>query len=365
MPEDTNKSATSSDKDRANHLEEWKIARDVLKFFDDKLHELRKYGFTFVTALLTVEGILLVRTGTGGTGTEGLTMSDPAKVAVFGVTMLLILALYLVDRNYKIYQGAANMRALVLERKLNLELSEIITDRYRAKDINLRVLLLYIFFIAGVAGLGGVSLYPNRSYIAGLIGIALIVILFTILTFLLDTTFKYKYHEDWTISPLECTPTDKITITLTNMNPETISLKEKDLKDAQKRLKAKVGLKELDLDKDFEKVKEELPDSDFEEISVREPIVFPQGKLRWEIIPEGGGKPVAAEKPEGQELHVYDSHTWVWDTSTVEKGIYQLRPRGWPLPLQRRIIVSENTGEKTEDKGKGEKTEKKGETAGN
>jgi hypothetical protein len=332
----SSKLETSSGKDRATHLDEWKKARDILQFFDGKLHDLRKYGFSFVTALLTVEGILLLRSG-------GVTMSDSAKVAVFGVTMLLILALHLIDQNYKFYQRAANMRALVLERKLNLELSEIITDRYKAKDINKRVLLLYIVFIVGVLCLGGVALYPNLLYIAGLSAIALAAICLTILTFLLDTTFKYKYKEDWTISPLECTPTDKVTITLTNLSPNEIKLK--DLKDAQKRLKAK-----LDLDKDFEKVKEELPDSDFEKIRVREPIVFPEGKIRWEIIPEGGGDPVG-EAPKDEELHVYNSHTWIWDISNVGEGVYQLRPRGWPLPLQRRIIVSDDTGEKTEEKG--------------
>jgi hypothetical protein len=40
-------------------LEEWKQARDVLKSFDDRIHDLRKYGFTFITGLMAVEGILL------------------------------------------------------------------------------------------------------------------------------------------------------------------------------------------------------------------------------------------------------------------------------------------------------------------
>jgi hypothetical protein len=339
MSEDTNKSKTGSDKDRDSHLEEWKKARAVLEFFDDKLHDLRKVGFTFVTTLLTAEGILIPRATDGDIPVQ-------IKFAVFLVTLLLILALHLIDQNYRVYQRAANMRAGILERRLNLELSDTITDRYRAEDIKTRVWLLYIVFIVSVLFLGWVSLYPNWIYIVGLGAIAGIATWFT---WRLNTTFKYQcYREDWTISPLECTPTDKVTITLTNMNPKMIKLK--DLKDAEKRLGAKVAL-----DNDFEKVKEDLPGSDCAEISVRQPIVFPKGQRRWEIIPEGGGEPVAVEAPKDEELHVYDSHTWILDISggkeRIGKGVYQLRPRGWPLPLHRRIIVSDNTARQTIEQG--------------
>jgi len=136
----------SSDKDSANHLAEWKQARDVLKHFDEKLHDLRKYGFTFLTGLLAVESILIPTSFV----TTIEKIPDSAKFAIFTVTLILIIALHLLDRNYVVFQQAANTRAKVLERELNLELSEIISIRYANFGIKNRVLTVYLLFIIGV-----------------------------------------------------------------------------------------------------------------------------------------------------------------------------------------------------------------------
>lgn len=346
MPKTPTSPKTSADKDRDTHLEEWKRAQDVLHFFDDKLHDLRKYGFTFVTVLLTAEGILIPKIG--------VDVDNQIKFGIFLVTLLLILALHLIDQNYRVFLRAANMRALVLERELNLELSDTITDRHKAENVNRNVTILYILFIFAVLlsscfSIKPMSVYPNWLYCAALGAVALVLIL---LTLLLNTSFKYGYKEDWAISPLKCTPKDKVTITLTNMNQKTIKLTK--LKDAQKRLQKRLKITSLDtkLDDDFKELKNELSNSDLKKRRVREPIIFQKDKLRWEIIAEEGGTSVA-KAPTNKELHVYDSHTWIWDISKVEikKGAYQLRPRGWHLPLHRRIIVSENTEEKTKEKG--------------
>jgi len=372
MPDNSNKPRTSSDKDRANHLEEWKKARDVLKSFDDKLHDLRKYGFSFVTALLTVEGILI--TGGHATTRGGTALSDGAKFAVFGVTLLLILALHLIDQNYRVYQRAANMRARILERKLNLELSETITDRYKAEDIKTRVLLLYFFFIVGVLLLGGFSLYPNWIYIGILLAAACAAIR---LTSLLGTTFKYEYEEDWTISPLECTPTDKVTITLTNLRePVEIrihrwmpSILEKILKEIRKKKGIAeelepIKIKYIELNGELNGTKY------FVWEKVPEPIIIKKGELVWQMINEESDERIS--KHAKGNLVIYDSHTWILKRDDfTESGTYRLHPRGWPVPLQRRITVSGKEKpiwaieEKTEEEGEGEKTEKKGKTAGN
>ena len=39
--------------------EEWAEARKMLGYFDEKLHDLRKYGFTLITGLLAIQGLLL------------------------------------------------------------------------------------------------------------------------------------------------------------------------------------------------------------------------------------------------------------------------------------------------------------------
>jgi hypothetical protein len=347
MAETPNKPETSLDKDRANHLEEWKQARDVLEFFDDKLHDLRKYGFSFVTALLTAEGILIPKTGDN--------VPVQIKFAVFFVTLLLILAVHLIDHNYRVYQRAANMRARVLERNLNLELSDTITDRYRASGINLRVWLLYIVFIAGVLCLGGVSLSSNWTYIGILIATALAAIL---LTRLLGTTFKYEYAEDWTISPLECAPTDKVTITLTNLGepvkrriPQWIQSKlekirkKKGMAGIPGQIKPGKGPPAWEMKPEPIKFKEGYPVWE----KVPEPIIIRKGALVWQMINEESGE--STLKTANSDIVIYDSHIWTLKKDDFGKsGTYRLRPRGWPLPLQRRIIVSDDTGKKTRKK---------------
>lgn len=292
MSEATETPKTSADQDRATHLEEWKIARESMQFFDDKLHDLRKYGFSLVTALLATEGIVI--------GKLSPDVDASVKFAVFGVTLLLILAVHLIDQNYRVSQQVINMRAVILERKLNLEMSETITDRYKAGDINSRVLGLYLVFIGGALWLGCLSLYPNWIYIAILIAVFVVA---TILTYILRPHTKFeKYREDWTISPLECTPKDKVTITLTNLS------------ELFKRGKI-------------------------------EPIVFgkigevEEDPLIWTMINEETDEPTKKMVEGGMAVH--DSHTWTLTIDDfLKNGTYQLKPRGWSSPLHRRIVVS-------------------------
>jgi len=323
MPGTAQTPETPADKDQANHLKEWEITRELMAFFDGKLHDIRKYGFTFVTALLTVEGIVLLQTK--------FAWSDASKLAAFGVTMLLIVALYLIDQNYKFYQRAANTRALVLERNLNLELSETITYRYRSKAINIRVLVLYLVFVWSVAALGVAGLYKDDSYVAGLIGIAVIATLLSVRIFRLGITYKHEYLEDWTIWPLECTQTDKLTITLTNLREQ---VKRQKIKWPQSRLDK--TRKEDGTPKEGYPVWGKLP----------EPITFKKDELVWEMINEETGKSI--EKRAKEDIVIYDSYIWILKESDFkeigENGTYRLRPRGWPVPLNRRITVSDRDG---------------------
>ena len=58
---------------------------DILKTFDDRIHDLRKYGFTFVTGLMAVEGILLPWKPPIAT-TAASEISDEAKFGVLVAT---------------------------------------------------------------------------------------------------------------------------------------------------------------------------------------------------------------------------------------------------------------------------------------
>jgi hypothetical protein len=284
--------------DSENHMEEWKQARGVLALYDDRLHDVRKYGFSFLTALLAAEFILV----------PSQEMLDQVKFAVFAVTLILIAALQLLDKNYQVFQRAAFTRAQVLERKLNLELSEIISARYRSGKVNWLILSVYLLFIVGVLLLGGFVLQPQWVYVGLLLVVAIIVAAVPILVLRLRYVHR---EEDWTISPLECAKNESVRITLNNMNQKTKIVSGEDVKASDlKGFLFKVPL----------------------------PIVFQRGELIFEIRSEDGSAvhSMVAKK----DIEVYDSYTWIWNTSKVKEGVYQLRPRHWPLPLHRRIIVS-------------------------
>jgi hypothetical protein len=75
-------------------------------------------------------------------------------------------------------------------------------------------------------------------------------------------------------------------------------------------------------------------------MKVPKPIRFPKDGLLWEIINEKSGEVKKWLTP--RDIDVYDNQTWILQGKDVGKaGVYQLRPRGWPLPLHRRIIVME------------------------
>ncbi len=211
---------TTLDKESTNHIEEWKKARDTLQSFDDKLHDLRKHGFSFLTGLFAI-GSILSEIVPGAA--DGSTITpEKVKLGVFIVTLMLIVALHLLDRNYRGFQQAAFTRAMVLERKLNLELSEAISARHRKGRIAPNVLAVYFLFIGGVAVLGGFVLYPNRSLILWLVGAAVLALLFIIVQ---NKTLRpgwreEAFKEDWTVSPLECTKNELIRITWNNLSEE-------------------------------------------------------------------------------------------------------------------------------------------------
>ena len=131
--------------------DEWDTARTILDDTDDRLNDLRKYGFTFVTALLTVQSFLLPSIPSSAS-TPILT---PAiKLAVIGATLVLIVALQIMDRNYQVLEQAAAKRALVIENTLNMELTGVITLRFNQAKTSIFYLIIYFLFILGVAILG-------------------------------------------------------------------------------------------------------------------------------------------------------------------------------------------------------------------
>jgi hypothetical protein len=83
---------------------EWKECRATISRLDSVIADIRKYSFSLVTILITASGFL---------GRQGSTPAAGAAVPV--AIMILIVALFAVDRNYTLLLNGAVERALDLE----------------------------------------------------------------------------------------------------------------------------------------------------------------------------------------------------------------------------------------------------------
>jgi hypothetical protein len=272
-------------------VKEWETARDVLQKFDDRIHDLRKYGFTFVTALLTAQSLLVpfVVNQTGSTG-----VPDIVKFGVIAATLLLVVTLRLLERNYQLFQQAAAVRALILERRLNLELTETISQRYKDDHVALLVIGVYIMFAFGVGAVGCFILLPNYLLIESLIVLTAVTIgvLCGISFFGLN---KPHGSEDWTVDPLECKKNEFVRITLTNLEEDE-----------------------------------------------KKEIVLSKGQPVCQIRSEDGGLVDSIFADANISISGQDSYSWLWNASNAPKpGLYRVVPHSYGIPLWRKIMVTE------------------------
>jgi hypothetical protein len=91
-------------------LEEWKEARNIIDSLDTLLSGLRKYGFTFITALLGADSIL-----GQATGLASFALSPLVKLGVMVTTLALIIGLYATDSFYRMIQKGAATSAKAIE----------------------------------------------------------------------------------------------------------------------------------------------------------------------------------------------------------------------------------------------------------
>lgn len=195
--------------------------------FDDRLHDLRKYGFTFITAFLTGSTILFTtyllepNTSFPEGLTEGIPFPASIKAIILGVTLLLILGLYILDRNYRVFQKAASTRANVLERLLNIELSDVITQRYRLNTVDKFVTALYFIFVFGV-GLLATAVLSETPELLLLVYLAAFATSGAIVVLSFDSVLmKFGYGMvDWFLDKTECTQGDEVRVIMTNIGNE-------------------------------------------------------------------------------------------------------------------------------------------------
>ncbi len=126
---------------------EWSECRTTIGRLDTILADLRKFGFSLVTTLLTASGI--VATLKGGGALAGGT------AAAFVSIMVLVAALFAVDTYYQVLLRAAVERAIVLEaQERRLDLSRNLKVEADGSAASFVTVGLYLLLLATAAGLG-------------------------------------------------------------------------------------------------------------------------------------------------------------------------------------------------------------------
>jgi len=142
--------------DEQLRLAEWKMARGIVAKMDGTISGLRKYGFSFITALLATDSIL-----GQATPQASYSISEPVKFAVFVTTLVLVCALYSTDRFYRIIQSGAAHAASLDESKLRMQLTMVIAKYYGKQGARYFVEIIYGLFAAATAILGYLILAPS------------------------------------------------------------------------------------------------------------------------------------------------------------------------------------------------------------
>jgi len=250
-----------------NALDEWKEARSVIARFDNNLHDLRKYGFTFVTALLAANGLI----------SQGGTSIVPAgvKAGVLVATMGLIVTLKLLDTHYRLFQKAASIRGRILEDRLNLDITNDISFFYDLGHWWNYVQALYYGFVAMTFLLGLAILWSDWFLVTMMLVAALVS---GVLIYFINKE-KPTALKDWSVDNKIVSKGTPVRITYTNLDSG---------------------------------------DSD------DNPGVF---RLSWNVKRESAMTATGSVSEASTvkvQLGCFESHDWLWETEEVKPDLYEL-----------------------------------------
>lgn len=292
----------SSDQSSGCALDEWKETRDVLKRFDEDLHDIRKYGFIFLASLLTADSLQAY-----------FNLPALARCSMLIITLVFIVSLRLMDQHYKNFEKATVIRSRILEASLNFELSEIIDVHYKQEKWGDFISQLYSAFMVSTVLLGVAILYPPNS---SLNGPALVSFLTYFLPFLLAVLVAL-----WFIN---------------NAN--------------QKSLQTQYERSDVGGTNDWIVDKESYVQGEKIRISVTNPdpanaTAIPAGAVAFKILDDADAVVHEEKAKTNISLVNYGTYSWLWDTSGNAKEkiepdkIYRVQPYGRDKPLRRSIAI--------------------------
>lgn len=248
-----------------------------------------------------------------GENSIGEAFPDSIKVGILFVTLMLILGVNILDRNYRTIEKAIFTRITVLEKLLNIEISDIISQRFNLVWIQDFITLVYLLFVSGVLILGYVVLGIYSFIVLLVLSLfAIVPILFLSRDYVLDL-FGCGYV-DWILDKIECKQGDQVRIVMTNLGKE-----------------------------DFPKIAGSL-----------------DGEIMWKLVnqcddansmkpddPKILKKGVANEE---LSLRYTNNYTWILETNDIEPGIYclyrrtfdkkgNMQPKNKMVPLGRKLRI--------------------------
>lgn len=149
-----------------SQLDEWKTAREMVLKFDEHIHDVRKFGFTFLVTLLTAEALYMASAAPGTGASLDLAMGSSS------VALLYLISMRFLERRYEVLQRMGARRCIMIERLHCLELSETIADKYRHDDLrNYGHALYHLFALAALI----ILLSPFARSKDGSVGLASLV----------------------------------------------------------------------------------------------------------------------------------------------------------------------------------------------
>lgn len=127
-------------------IDEWQECRITTARFDGYLADIRKYGFTLVTVLLTANALVV---------NQNTAVDRPAASIVI---MALLFALFMLDNYYWAVLRAAVDRSKTLEKGelkgLHAQLSTSIGQQVKVTHATDLILAVYVVFVLVAAGIG-------------------------------------------------------------------------------------------------------------------------------------------------------------------------------------------------------------------
>lgn len=130
-------------------IAEWNAARSVIDKIDDRLNDLRKYGLTFVTGLLTAQAIV-----DSAPPSSNTYVVPGVKLAIILASLVLICALYVIEMVNRQVQHAAASRARSIEKARQLGLTRAIAKAFAIFHVSRFLDLVYAMMVVATGVLG-------------------------------------------------------------------------------------------------------------------------------------------------------------------------------------------------------------------